>query len=268
MTQKSKILTPRLRRPSRSHLVKDGGRKSSPAPIQLTLPISGRFIRNCPGKALVPPPNQPISFKGKMHTKAPDIARNFCSLFTKTVKHKSDPRTRKVRRSLLKKHKLDRSFAPLTPLATRDAINSAKSSTATGPDGLTAIHLKHLGPQEASLTSQACSTYQLVTPTYLQCGKRLSSCRFSNQENLLIWGGLIVQSLFSALQQRCLSVCYFLLLPMPYQKAAFNTGSPPNIPALQPYFQSSPVLRLASTTLNPLVVLLSAPWTSARCFTA
>jgi hypothetical protein len=142
MTQKSKLLILRSRRPSRSHLVKDGERKSSPAPIQLTLANFGSFIRRCPGRVHIPPLTSPSPSRVK------------CSLFTKTVKHNSDPRARKVRRSLLKKHKLDRSFAPFTPLATQDAINSAKSSTATGPDGLTAIHLKHLGPRGISyLTS-------------------------------------------------------------------------------------------------------------------
>jgi hypothetical protein len=64
-------------------------------------------------------------------------------------------------------------------------------------------------------------------PTYLQCEKRLSSCLSSNQENLLIWVGLIVLSLFSALQQRCSSICYFLLLPMPYQKSSSQHGFAP-----------------------------------------
>jgi hypothetical protein len=99
------------------------------------------------GKSSRPPPNQPISFKGKVYTKSPDIARHFCNLFTKSVRHKSDQRFRKVRRSLLARHKLDSNFTPFLPLATRDAINAAKNSTATGPDGLTAIHLKHLGPR-------------------------------------------------------------------------------------------------------------------------
>jgi hypothetical protein len=52
-----------------------------------------------------------------------------------------------VLRKLRKNHKLDRSFKPFTPLATRDAINQAKSSSATGLDGMTAIHLKHIGPR-------------------------------------------------------------------------------------------------------------------------
>jgi hypothetical protein len=49
--------------------------------------------------------------------------------------------------SLRAKHKLDSSFRPFTPLATRNAINASKNSSATGPDGLMAIHLKHIGPR-------------------------------------------------------------------------------------------------------------------------
>jgi hypothetical protein len=50
-------------------------------------------------------------------------------------------------RKLRVKHRLDSSFKPFTTLATRDAIMAAKNLSATGPDGLTSIHLKHLGPR-------------------------------------------------------------------------------------------------------------------------
>jgi hypothetical protein len=105
------------------------------------------LLKRLSGKSSRPPPNQPISFKKKTFTKAPDIANKFCSAFTKTVTHKSDHGARNVLRKLRKKHKTDPTFAPFTPLATQDTINQAKSSSATGPDGLTAIHLKHIGPR-------------------------------------------------------------------------------------------------------------------------
>ncbi len=41
---------------------------------------------------------------------------------------------------------LDRSFAPFTDAMTTDAIRATKNSTAVGPNGLTPLHLKHLGP--------------------------------------------------------------------------------------------------------------------------
>jgi hypothetical protein len=103
------------------------------------------LLKSLSGENARPSPNQSISFKGKVFTKAPAIACNFCNFFTKTVPHKSDPRTRKVICSLKAKHKLDTTFAPFTSTDTLKAINAAKSSSATGPDGLTVIHLKQLG---------------------------------------------------------------------------------------------------------------------------
>jgi hypothetical protein len=69
------------------------------------------------------------------------------NLCTKTVPHKSNKRTRKVLRNLRARHKLDTNFKPFLAANTLDTINAAKSSSATGPDGLAAIHLKHLGPK-------------------------------------------------------------------------------------------------------------------------
>jgi hypothetical protein len=106
-----------------------------------------QLLKNLSWKNSCTPPNQPISFRGKIHTKAPAIATSFCKLFTSTVWHKSDCNTRKIMRSLRAKHKLDSNFRPFTLLATCDAINASKNSSATGPDGLTAIHLKHIGPR-------------------------------------------------------------------------------------------------------------------------
>jgi hypothetical protein len=93
------------------------------------------------------PPNQPIKFKDKAFTKASAIAKYLCKLFTSAAHHKSDQQTRKVERSLRLKHKLDPTYSNFTPLQTRDAINESKCSSAIGPDGLTAIHLRHLGPR-------------------------------------------------------------------------------------------------------------------------
>jgi hypothetical protein len=43
-------------------------------------------------------------------------------------------------------HKIDKDFAPFTFAKILDSITAAKNSNATGPDGLTSVHLKHLGP--------------------------------------------------------------------------------------------------------------------------
>jgi hypothetical protein len=99
------------------------------------------------GKSSRPPQNQPVSFKGKPETKAPAIAKSFCKLYMSIVQNNSETKSRKAMRSLRAKHKLDKNFNIFTPAATLDAINSLKNSSAAGPDGLTAIHLKHLGPK-------------------------------------------------------------------------------------------------------------------------
>jgi hypothetical protein len=54
-------------------------------------------------------------------------------------------KTRKVLRRLRAVHKLDRSITPFTVRNVDEAIRASKNSSAVGPDGLTAIHLKHLG---------------------------------------------------------------------------------------------------------------------------
>jgi hypothetical protein len=53
-------------------------------------------------------------------------------------------------RNLRYKHKLVPEFNPFTNTLTQDAIKLASNSTATGPDGLTSLHLKHLGPRGIS----------------------------------------------------------------------------------------------------------------------
>jgi hypothetical protein len=106
-----------------------------------------QLLKNLSGKSSRLPPYQPVSFRGKTHTKAPAIATSLCKLFTSSVRHKPNRNTRKIMRSLRAKHKLNSSLRPFTPLATRDAINASKNSSATGPDGLTVIHLKHIGPR-------------------------------------------------------------------------------------------------------------------------
>jgi hypothetical protein len=104
------------------------------------------LFKSLSGKNTRSPPNQRISFSGKIYTKSPDIAKNFLKQFTKSVNHKMDRHSITVIRNLQKKHQLDSGFQPFTCLATCDAINASKSFSAVGPDGLTAIHLKHIGP--------------------------------------------------------------------------------------------------------------------------
>jgi hypothetical protein len=51
-----------------------------------------------------------------------------------------------VNRKLKLKHQIDHSFKPFTPALTKSAIERTSNSTAQGPDGLTSLHLKFLGP--------------------------------------------------------------------------------------------------------------------------
>ena len=44
-------------------------------------------------------------------------------------------------------NRLDRSFSPFAPPQVAEAIKRTKNSTAAGPNGITALHLKHLGPK-------------------------------------------------------------------------------------------------------------------------
>jgi hypothetical protein len=74
-----------------------------------------------------PPLNQPISFKGKTHTKASAIAKVFGKLFTSAAPHKSNKRERKDKRTLFARHKFDPSYNPFTTADTLKAINAAKS---------------------------------------------------------------------------------------------------------------------------------------------
>jgi hypothetical protein len=43
-------------------------------------------------------------------------------------------------------HPIDHMFTPFLPAQTEEATMQSSSSMATGPDDLTALHLKHLGP--------------------------------------------------------------------------------------------------------------------------
>ena len=99
------------------------------------------------------PPNQPITFKSKTYTKRAAIAKKFNQQFTSIGPHKQLPITRKVIRRIRKK-KLVADYSPFFDADVIGAIGRAESSTAAGPDNITMVHLKHLGPRAISyLTS-------------------------------------------------------------------------------------------------------------------
>ena len=104
------------------------------------------IIRKICGKNINPPPNQPIFFNNRPYNKTNAIAKKFTAQFTSVAPHRSDRSTRKIMRNLHQKHKLDPSFRPFTEDQVSVAIRKPRNSTATGPDNLTSLHLKHLGP--------------------------------------------------------------------------------------------------------------------------
>jgi hypothetical protein len=109
-----------------------------------------RLLRALSGKRPKQAPNQPIKFGDKKFSKPEAIAARFCRQYTSVSSHKASPRSRKVKRRLKNKHRLDTSFTPFTPELTKAAILRSSNSTALGPDGLTSLHLKHLGPRAIS----------------------------------------------------------------------------------------------------------------------
>ena len=113
------------------------------------------LIKSLSGKSSRQPPNQPISFlkvdgNHCTCTKPSAIANRFNKAFTTTSTHKHNPESRKVIRSIHKTHKLDNSFEPFSNSEVSEAIKNSRNSTATGPDNLTILHLKHLGPHGLS----------------------------------------------------------------------------------------------------------------------
>ena len=107
------------------------------------------LVRRISGKRIHRPPNQPISFNNKIHTKRHSIAKKFNKQYTSIGDHSHLRITRKVLRRIRRK-KLDPEFQPFNDDDTIAAIRRAKSSTAAGPDGMTMVHLKHIGRRAIS----------------------------------------------------------------------------------------------------------------------
>jgi hypothetical protein len=119
------------------------------------------LLRGLSGKKTFVSPNQPISFRSSSFSNPNLISEQFIRQYV--PRPKSDPQTRHVLRQLHRAHPLDNNFSPFTLALTEEAILRSSNSTATGPDGLTALHLKHLGPA-GLVTLQNYSTYLLGMP--------------------------------------------------------------------------------------------------------
>ena len=109
---------------------------------------SARFwslLRSLSGKKQSHSPNQFITFNNKTLTSKKSIAHAFCKQFTASPNTRNRA-SRQLRRQLRSCHPLDPAFGPFSPELIRDALRASGSSTAPGPDGLTILHLRHLGP--------------------------------------------------------------------------------------------------------------------------
>ena len=105
-----------------------------------------KIFNDLSGKRPHQDPNQPISFQNTILTKSHDIATHFCRQFTTQINHRPNPHARRLIRNIRAQHPLDRNTDTFTTTQVREAIRNSGSSTATSPDGLTILHLRHLGP--------------------------------------------------------------------------------------------------------------------------
>ena len=101
-----------------------------------------RLLKSLSNNTTTTPPNQPITFGHRTLTRSRDIAKAFCKQFTNIIPHSSEPNTRRV----LKTRPLDAARTHFHPSYVTRAIRNSGNSRAAGPDGLTIIHLKHIGP--------------------------------------------------------------------------------------------------------------------------
>ena len=92
--------------------------------------------------------NQPIKFKGKYISNPSKIAKQFNKQYSSVVHHKSSKESRKITKNV-RKNNLD-DHPVHTAEQTKEAIKKSKSSKALGPDKISNLHLKHLGPNGIS----------------------------------------------------------------------------------------------------------------------
>ena len=89
--------------------------------------------------------NEAIIFNGRAFTSSVVIAKKFNTQYTTVQPHSSDKNTRHIVHSIRKRTSAE---VPIfTAEETANVIKSCSNSKAFGPDGLTVLHLKHLGPR-------------------------------------------------------------------------------------------------------------------------
>ena len=100
------------------------------------------------------PPNQLIKFKDRIFTKHIAIANQFNIQYTNVRRHFSSKSARVIQRKIKDIHKLNNNFRPFTADDTAEAIKNSKNSTALGPDDLSTVHFKHMGPSAISFLTE------------------------------------------------------------------------------------------------------------------
>ena len=89
-------------------------------------------------------PNLAIKFKGKYISNPSKISNYFNKQYSSVIRHSSTKDKRKITKDIRKNELND---APqFNPAETAEAIKKCKSSKAKGPDNITNLHLKHIGP--------------------------------------------------------------------------------------------------------------------------
>ena len=114
---------------------------------------SGRLWRTMTtlsGKKPKTSPNQPITFSSHTHTNKRKIATAFCRQFSNTVVHTADRAARAFKRKVVRDHPLDHNIPGFSTNMVVQAIKACSNSIATGPNGLTMLHIKHLGSRSIS----------------------------------------------------------------------------------------------------------------------
>jgi len=109
-----------------------------------------RVIKSLNGKSS-PPSHSSINFGGKPEHLPKNIAKKLNKMFTQTTPHSSNPNTRKTIRRM---RSLKGAPITFTPDQVSFAISKLNNSKAFGPDHLTTLHLKHLGPLGISILTK------------------------------------------------------------------------------------------------------------------
>ena len=130
------------------------------------------------------PSNQGISFNDKTYSHAKKIADQFNRQYTPESKKKPNQALRRTLRSLKKKSKHQQII--FTPEQTLAAIKKAKNSKALGPDDLSPVTLKHLGPNAINFLTEIfnkCMKDSII-PSIWKTAKIIPLLKPGKQSNL------------------------------------------------------------------------------------